>query len=308
MVTEADHFRRIHDAFKRGDLDALREAAGDPSLVPDGPLPVTIGSCLVYAIYHSPLSFIRQLLEIGANPNAPVNDGFPPLIAALTCGRNVPGASRRTDVEDILRLLLSFGADPNQRGTNDYTPLHMAVAERNPQAVQILIDAGADCGLATRIDDYETPLEMAQRAGLTAIATLLNPAEQPVRRRLRSGVTVLAEMPGTGDLIRRQQNYRIRLRLWTKNGDAVRWQEPWGYAGGRLEDDGATLIGNVRIDRRSLINGLFYGVEGMRIGGTRRLEIAPHMAYGDRGVPDRIPPGAMLIAEITFLEKYDPQP
>ena len=114
----------------------------------------------------------------------------------------------------------------------------MAVAERNPQAVQILIDAGADCGLATRIDEYETPLEMAQRAGLTAIATLLNPAEQPVRRRLRSGVTVLAEMPGTGDLIRRQQNYRIRLRLWTKNGDAVRWQEPWGYAGGRLEDDG----------------------------------------------------------------------
>ena len=64
----------------------------------------------------------------------------------------------------------------------------------------------------------------------------------------------------------------------------------------------------MRIDRRSLINGLFYGVEGMRIGGTRRLEIAPHMAYGDRGVPDRIPPGAMLIAEITFLEKYDPQP
>jgi FKBP-type peptidyl-prolyl cis-trans isomerase len=40
----------------------------------------------------------------------------------------------------------------------------------------------------------------------------------------------------------------------------------------------------------------------MRIGGTRRLEIAPHLAYGDQGVPDVIPAGAMLIAEITILD------
>ena len=39
---------------------------------PNGHMPDTIGSCLVYAIYHSPLAFIRRLLEIGADPNAPV--------------------------------------------------------------------------------------------------------------------------------------------------------------------------------------------------------------------------------------------
>jgi FKBP-type peptidyl-prolyl cis-trans isomerase len=70
----------------------------------------------------------------------------------------------------------------------------------------------------------------------------------------------------------------------------------------RLDDNGETLITEVRIDRRSLVNGLFYGVEGMRIGGTRRLEIAPHLAYGDRGVPGIIPANAMLTAEITVLE------
>ena len=47
---------------------------------------------------------------------------------------------------------------------------------------------------------------------------------------------------------------------------------------------------------------VFYGVEGMRIGGTRRLEIAPHLAYGERGVPGSIPPNAMLIVEITILD------
>jgi FKBP-type peptidyl-prolyl cis-trans isomerase len=43
-------------------------------------------------------------------------------------------------------------------------------------------------------------------------------------------------------------------------------------------------------------------VEGMRVGGTRRLEIAPHLAYGDRGVPGVVPAGALLTAEVTMLE------
>jgi FKBP-type peptidyl-prolyl cis-trans isomerase len=77
----------------------------------------------------------------------------------------------------------------------------------------------------------------------------------------------------------------------------------WGPVGiARLEDNGETLITEVRIDRRSLVSGLFYGVEGMRVGGTRRLEIAPHLAYGDTGVPGVIPAGAVLSAEITILE------
>ena len=74
----------------------------------------------------------------------------------------------------------------------------------------------------------------------------------------------------------------------------------------RLEDNGETLVTEVRIDRRSLVNGLFYGVEGMRVGGTRRLEIAPHLAYGERGVPGVIPAGAVLTAEITILDSCEP--
>jgi ankyrin repeat protein len=170
---EAKKLQRIDDAFHRGDLDGLRAAVDDPAAVPNGRMADTIGSCLVYAIYHSPLAFIRTLLEIGADPNGFVDDGFPPLIAALSCARDVPGATRRMDVADILRLLLSCGADPNQRGINDYTPLHMAVAERNPSAVQILLDGGADPELRTRIDECETPLEMAKAAELPAIAAML---------------------------------------------------------------------------------------------------------------------------------------
>ena len=298
---EAAKLLRIDEAFEKGDLPALRAAVDDPASIPNGQMPLTVGSCLVYAVYRSPLAFIRTLLEIGADVNAPVDDGFPPLIAALSCTRQVPGSKPRTDVADIVKLLLSFGADPNQRGINDYTPLHMAVAEGNATEVQILLDGGADPDLRTRIDDCETPLEMARASQRADIVAILEQKGQQ-RRRLRSGLTLLTDIPGSGELVRRQRNYLVRLRLWLHRGAPVRWQMPSGPVGvGRLEDDGETLITEMRIDRRSMMNGLFYGIDGMRVGGTRRLEIAPHLAYGDKGVPGMIPENALIISEITIL-------
>ena len=300
---EAAKLQRIDAAFIGGDLKALREAVDDPAAIPNGQMPLTIGSCLVYAIYVSPLAFIRTLLEAGADPKAPVDDGFPSLIAALSCGRALPGAKARRDIDEIIRLLLSFGADPHQRGVNDYTALHMAVGEGNALAVQRILDAGADPDLRTRIDDCDTPLEMARAMNRADLIAILERRGQPERRRLRSGLVLLVDIPGSGDDVQRQHNYLIRLRMWLHRGDPVRWQTPSGPVGvGRLEDNGETLITQMRIDRQSMVNGLFYGVDGMRVGGTRRLEIAPHLAYGEKGVPGVVPENALIIAEISILD------
>jgi len=171
---EYERFKRIDAAFRAGDLDALRAAVEDPATIPNGAMPLAIGPCLEYAIYHSPLAFIRTLLEIGADPNPKDHAGFPPLIAALACSRSHPGSAARPDVVEMLELLLRFGADPNQRGINDWTPLHMAVAERKAEAIPVLLAAGADPTLATSIDDYETPVEMAKQAGREDLAALLS--------------------------------------------------------------------------------------------------------------------------------------
>jgi len=61
---EAQKFERIDEAFHKGDLDTLRVAVDDPAAVPNGRVSDAIGSCLVYAIYHSPLAFIRTLLDV----------------------------------------------------------------------------------------------------------------------------------------------------------------------------------------------------------------------------------------------------
>ncbi len=124
------------------------------------------------------------------------------------------------------------------------------------------------------------------------------------RSKVRSGVEVLADVAGDGGDVRRQGVYQVRLRMWLNRSDPVRWTEPFGFVDrAKLEDDGATLVTEVRIDRHTLVNGLFYGVDGMRVGGMRRLQIAPHLAYGDRGVPGIVPPGAVITAEITVLDE-----
>lgn len=174
-----EEFRRIDGAFHAGDEAALRAALGKPGDFPNTPLPIAsfgpAGSCLEYAIYHSPAPFIRRLLELGADPNpaADVHAGFPPLIAALSKVKAAPGSPARPDVADILKWLLAAGADPNQRGVNDWTPLHMAVAQQSAAAIRILLEGGADASLRTRVDDCLTAREEAEQAGLREIADLI---------------------------------------------------------------------------------------------------------------------------------------
>jgi uncharacterized protein len=134
-----------------------------------------IGACLTYAIYNSPIGLVRDLLDAGADPNWPDHDGFPPLIAALSCADAAAGAATRTDVHELMALLLAHGADVHQRGINDYTPLHWAAAQGDVEAVSMLLAGGADPNAITRIDDLETALEVAAAAGRDSVVQLLTP-------------------------------------------------------------------------------------------------------------------------------------
>jgi uncharacterized protein len=146
----------IHNAYVKGDLATLRALLGNPPDFPNTRGPRGVGEIILeYAIYWSPLPFIRALLELGADPNYADSPGFPSLIAALSTGR--------ADKIEILQLLLTFGADVRQRGVNGYTPLHYAAAKDDPMAIELLLAHGADPTAKTYVDDDTTPLEEAER-------------------------------------------------------------------------------------------------------------------------------------------------
>lgn len=157
----------IDRAVRAGDLAATLAAVGEE------PVPLAIGPLLTYAVYHAPLAFIQELLRRGHDPDGPADDGFPPLIAAITCVVDHPGSPARADALDVIRMLLAAGAHPDCRGINDWTPLHAAIGYRALDAIPLLLAAGADPRLRTRIDDAETPGEMAAKAGLAEVAALL---------------------------------------------------------------------------------------------------------------------------------------
>jgi ankyrin repeat protein len=160
---------RLHEALRAGDLEAVRYALGNPrdfANARDAYLNVHV---LSYAIALAPLDLVRALLEAGADPNYEDLGGFPSLLSAIDAAR--------PDGPALLALLLDFGADVQQRGINDYTPLHHAAARDDAAAIEVLLARGADPDARTRIDDLTTPREEALRAGNAAALRAL-PAPQ----------------------------------------------------------------------------------------------------------------------------------
>jgi FKBP-type peptidyl-prolyl cis-trans isomerase FkpA len=106
----------------------------------------------------------------------------------------------------------------------------------------------------------------------------------------KKGIEIEDLIVGTGEEATRESVVAVNLREYLRRGDEV---SPSPLFGTKHVID---------LGRRECIAGLRYGVPGMRVGGTREITISPHLAYGEAGIPNRIPANALLRCRVELLE------
>ncbi len=107
-----------------------------------------------------------------------------------------------------------------------------------------------------------------------------------------SGLQYEDTIAGTGEQARAGQQVSVHYTGWLyqdgqagKKFDSSDRNEPFGFA-----------LGAGRV-----IKGWDEGVQGMRVGGTRRLVIPPELGYGARGAGGVIPANATLLFVVELL-------
>jgi ankyrin repeat protein len=100
---------------------------------------------LVDAAFVCDLLRVRDLLARGANPDAPDDDGRPPLVSAVLGGSVA-----------LVGLLLEHKADVNAADPHGWTALHFAAQDFLPQMASLLLAKGADAN--AKDDEGNTPL------------------------------------------------------------------------------------------------------------------------------------------------------
>ncbi len=121
-----------------------------------------------------------------------------------------------------------------------------------------------------------------------------------------SGFTLLEERKGEGTPASKGDRILFNMRLFLNKGDEVLLNETHAkyVPAERIRVvDGVTLIEHtIVLGRREAIAGVEHALLGMKVGGYRNVRVSPHLAYRDKGLPDLVPPNAVLICEIWLRD------
>src|SRR6266850_1976777 len=111
------------------------------------------------------VQLMRLLLELGADPLQPNEDGTTPLMAAAGVGTNSPLEEPGTEPEvmEAVKLVLGRGGDINTVDKNGDTAIHGAAHKHVPSVIRLLAEKGAKIQIWNQPNSAkQTPLQIAE--------------------------------------------------------------------------------------------------------------------------------------------------
>lgn len=114
-------------------------------------------------------------------------------------------------------------------------------------------------------------------------------AENSQEVTMPSGLKYIDQVVGTGDVAVAGRTANVHYTGWLENGkkfdSSVDRGQPFSFP-----------LGAGRV-----IKGWDEGVQGMKVGGKRKLTIPSELGYGSRGAGGVIPPNATLIFDVELI-------
>ena len=120
---------------------------------------------LFMAADRADLAYMKLLVELGADPLLPNDDGTTPLMVAAGIGSQAPEEEAGNEAECLaaVKYLVSLGAKVNTVDNNGETAMHGAAYKNIPAVVRYLDEAGHDIGVwNTHNRNKRTPLLIAE--------------------------------------------------------------------------------------------------------------------------------------------------
>ena len=126
------------------------------------------------------------------------------------------------------------------------------------------------------------------------LAQSVRKSEDPPRRKdtktLKSGLKIRDVLIGTGKPVKKGRNVAVKYTLSLTNGNVV--------------DKSGKHAFKFRLGIGECIKGFDIGVDGMREGGERVVEVPSALAYGKRGAPPDIKPNTDLIFDVKVVKAW----
>lgn len=198
-------------------------------------------------------------------------------------------ASATAGMSEDQKAVYAFGAVIGQQVGDQAKRLRLSQAEKEAFKKGLLatIDGGKS---EVAVEEYAPKFQALAQARLAAeVAAFLDQAAQePGAVRTASGLVFRTLKPGQGRSPKPTDTVQVNYRGTLADGS---------------EFDASTRHGGpVAFRLNGVIPCWTEGVGRMKVGEQARLVCPAQIAYGDRGQPPAIPPGATLVFEIELLK------